>query len=246
MPRSCAHPHPRCRVRKSCFTFGLLTNNLTYGKCGATIKPQRGVIDNRGVTMKRFSLLFVPVVLAATVLASPAVAGQPDLDRARAQLMRLQIRLQYEAETTQQVKDAYKSAGAAYSEMYMRRAEVLTLLYQTQEYADLRLALYHTQRKLAGVHEEIPVRIQHIMDSATDVLAVRVQITRLEAATLEASPDFVVARDYANAMNAAYRQTLRDSLADVRTHPEFMALVDQVASMQSSLTGMRRSMRNRP
>lgn len=188
--------------------------------------------------------LFAAGVMLAAVVASPAFAGNPSLDNVRGQLMRIQIRLQSEAENAPQVKDAYRAAGSAYSEMYKRRAELLTRLYQTPEYADLRLALFHTQRKLAGVHEEIPVRIQHIMESASDVLAIRVKITQLEASTLDADEEFVAVRDQANAMNAAYRQTLRESLDSIRTHPEFMSLVDQVASMQSAYTGMKPS-RNR-
>jgi hypothetical protein len=81
------------------------------------------------------------------------------------------------------------------------------------------------------------------MDSATDALAVRVQITRLEANALEADPDFVQVRDAANAMNAAYRQALRDSLESVRNNPEFMGLVDQLWNAQSSVTGMRSTAR---
>ncbi len=178
-------------------------------------------------------------LLAATLFGAPAQAGRPAIDEARAKLMRLHIRLYSEAINAPQVTEAQRAAGQAYSAMYLHRTDVLTRLYQTQEYKDLRLALYHTQRRLTGVREEIPVRIQKIMDGATDALAVRVQITQLESNALEADAAFVEARDQANALNAAYRRVLRDSLATIKSNPEFMSLSDQVASLQQSITGMR-------
>jgi hypothetical protein len=193
--------------------------------------------------MKNWKWIFLSAIAATSLMAGSADAGRNDLDQIRARLMRVQIRLQHEAERAPAVIEAHKVAGGAYSEMYQRRAEVLTRLYQTDEYKDLRLALYHTQRRLSGAREEIPLRIQRIMDSATDALAVRVQITRLEANALEADPDFVQVRDAANAMNAAYRQALRDSLESVRNNPEFMGLVDQLWNAQSSVTGMRSTAR---
>lgn len=176
---------------------------------------------------------------AAPTFAAGGGGHRSGLDSLRAQIMRLHVRLQQEAENSPEVIDAHKQACAAYTEMYKRREEVLTRLYQTDEYKDLRLALYHTQRKLAGVHEEIPVRVQRIMDTATDALAVRIQITQLEAATLAADPEFVAVRETANALNMAYRQARRAALEAIKSNPEFASLIDQLASAQSSVTGMR-------
>lgn len=198
--------------------------------------------DNGDVNMKKTLLT---VLFSATALFTvPAFAGPPHMDQARGRLMRLHVRLYAEATTSPQVIEAQRIAGEAYVEMYKRRTDVLTGLYVTDEYRDLRLALYHTQRKLAGVREEIPLRIQRIMDGAVDALAVRVQITRLEAEALEGDSEYVAVRDQANALNAAYRQALRESLASIQTNPELVALCDELAGMQQSITG-RRSVRVR-
>ena len=143
---------------------------------------------------KMFSLIAVGVIVGSSFV-SPAMAGRQDLDQARARLMRLHIRLEYEANNAPQVIEAQKQAGVAYTEMYKHREDVLTRLYQTADYKDLRLALYHTQRKLSGIREEIPFRIQKIMKSATDALAIRMQITAMEAAALDADADFVEVED---------------------------------------------------
>lgn len=185
------------------------------------------------------------LLAAATFGAAPVHAGRSAIEDTRAQLMRLHTGLYSQAANAPEVMEAQRAAGVAYTEMYRRRQDALIRLYQTDEYKDLRLALYHTQRRLAGIREEIPVRIQRIMDGAIDALAVRVQITRLEAQTLEMDPAYVESRDHANALNAAYRQTLRESLASIRSNPEFLALCDQLASMQQSITGMRSAARVR-
>jgi hypothetical protein len=187
--------------------------------------------------MKRTILAMTALVMS--LAAAPGLAGRSAIDDARAQLMRLHTRLYAEAASAPEVLEAQRAAGAAYTEMHRCRQDVLLRLYQTDAYKDLRLALYHTQRRLAGNREEIPVRVQRIMQSATDALAVRVQITRLESEALEADATYVEARDLATALNAAYRQTLRDSLASIKANPEFVALCDQIAGIQQSITGVR-------
>ncbi len=77
------------------------------------------------------------------------------------------------------------------------------------------------------------------MKGAADALAVRMQITAMEAATLDADDDFVQVRDVANSLNAAYRQALRESRESIRTNPEFVALCDQLAAMTQAVTGRR-------
>lgn len=181
---------------------------------------------------------------ATTFLSASAFADLPHIDQTRARIMRLHVRLQGEAARSPEVVEARQLAGEAYVEMYRRRADVLTGLYVTDEYRDLRLALYHTQRKLSGYREEIPVRVQRIMDGAVDALAIRVQITRLEAETLEANADYVAARDLANERNAAFRAAMRESLRAVQTNPELLALCDELAGIQESITG-RRSVKTR-
>lgn len=194
--------------------------------------------------MKLNSIL-IAAITGSTLLFSSGIAeaARPPLDDLRARLMRMHIRLEAEAQASPVVLDAYRAAGEAYSRMYTLRQNVLVKLHQQPEYLDLRLAMYHTQRKLDGVREEIPARIQSIMTSATDVLSIRMQITRLERDVLEADAAYVEARDHANALNAEHRAALRDALDSIRTNPEFLALSEELRRAQESYTSVRTTAR---
>ena len=179
------------------------------------------------------------IALAAPGLASPAFAGHDGLTVARAELMRLHVRLTRAALSDPALLQARDAAGHACADVYQLRQNALAKVAQTQDYADLRLALWGKQQQLEGLYVEIPMRVQSIVSGAKDAMSIRAKLSQLESATLEADPAYVEARDEANQKLAAYAKAQHDALDAIRNDPSFAAASQRVQAMQRSITGYR-------
>lgn len=186
-------------------------------------------------------VLFMLALGAGLLMATPDVsfAGRSGLEHARARLMRMHIHLSREAMNSPAVTEARRAAGEAYAALYQIRENVLSDLRKSEGYADLRLALWAQQQQLQGLYAEVPVRVRRIVDAATDGLSIRMQLSKLEAQTLEADLDYLAARDDSNMKIAAYQQAVRDAMDSVRNHPDVLETTRQIQAMQRSVTGMR-------
>jgi hypothetical protein len=154
-------------------------------------------------------------------------------------VLRLHARLTRAALDAPEIAEARSASARAFATLYQVRENILTELRKRDDYADLRLALWHHQQRLAGQHQEIPVKVQNILATATDSMSIRSRIGKMEAEALEANEAYVAARDELNALLAAERQITADALDGVRDNPEFAALSQQLRSSTQRSYGRR-------
>ena len=186
---------------------------------------------------------FTGVLLAS--LATPATvrAARTPGEMLRSQVVRLHARLAHEALESPAVTEAHAASEKAYADLYQIRENILVDVRKRDEYANLKLALWHQQQMLQGQHLEVPVRVSNILATATDSMSMRSQLGKMEIAALEASEEYVAARDTMNTLVAAERQAIEDAIESVRADPQLVALSQQVQSVQGSYCnrGKRRS-----
>ena len=178
-------------------------------------------------------------IIVGAVATSSAVARCDGLSAARAELMRLHVRLTRAAMADPDLLAARDAASKACAEVYQLRQNAIAKVAQTQDYADLRLALWGKQKQLEGLYVEIPARVQAIVGGAKDAMSIRAKLTQLESAALEADDAYVEARDAANQKLAAYQKAQRDALDSIRNDPSFAAATQRVQAMQRAITGFR-------
>ena len=175
--------------------------------------------------------------IALALSAAPASADRGGLNAARAEMMRVHVRLTRAAHTDPAVLASRDAARAACAAVYQVRQNVLAAVRKTPEYADLRMALWAKQRQIHGLHDEIPAHVQSIVSSAHDAMSIRSKLGAMERDALEADAAYVEARDDANLKLAEQQRTLREALAAIRNDPEFAAASARAQAMQRSITG---------
>jgi hypothetical protein len=182
------------------------------------------------------SLLCKSLVLGTALIAfagpSVAQAARTPQELLRNQLLRLHGRLSADALESPEVSEARAAAGRSFAALYQIRENILLEVRKRDEYADLKLALWHYQQALAGMHLEVPVKIKNILAGATDSMSIRGRISKMEVDALEASPEYIAARDEFNALVAAQQRAIADALNRVRDDPQLMALSQQIQSMR--------------
>lgn len=191
---------------------------------------------------RRTAILAGVLTLALAAVPTHASWGETRGSRsaiasARADLMRVHIRLIRAAESDPAVIEARDAARTACAALYQIRQNVLAGVRKSPEYADLRMALWAKQRQILGLYDEIPTRVQSIVGSAHDAMELRSKLGAIETAALEADPAFVEARDDANAKLNLQQKTLREALDGIRSNNDFIAASARVQSMQRSITG---------
>jgi hypothetical protein len=185
-------------------------------------------------------LLLKSTLIGAVALAAgwpaTAQAGRTPQDLLRVQILRLHGRLSAEALDSAEVAEARAAAGRSFAALYQVRENILLEVRQRTEYTDLKLALWHYQQALAGMHLQVPVKVQNILAGATDSMSIRGQISKMEVDALEASQEYITARDEFNSLVAAQQRAIADALDRVRQDPQLMALSQQIQSMRKVYT----------
>ena len=176
--------------------------------------------------------LAIPLVMPSELFAARTAA-----DLLRTQVLRLHGRLTRDALESPEIAEARAASARAFATLYQVRENILADVRKREAYVDLRMALWHQQQILAGQHQEVPVRIQKILASATDSMSIRSQIGRIEAEALDASDAYLAAREELNALLAAERQLVNGALDNVRNDPQFVALTQQLRSAQKLHSG---------
>ena len=185
---------------------------------------------DKGNAMRRH--LTMLAALGSLALPLTAHAARTAQDHVRSQLLLLYGRLSADALESPEVEEARAAAGRSYATLYQIRENILIDLRKREDYIDLRLALWHQQQALAGMHNEIPVKIANILSTATSSLDLRGRISALEVESLEASDAYVDARDEFNALVAAQQRAIADAQDRVRNDPRMVGLTQQLRSMR--------------
>lgn len=189
----------------------------------------------------RINLTLIKALLLAALavpmaLPSDAAAARTPADLLRSQVLRLHGRLTKMAMESSEVEEARAATARAFASFYQIRENILIELRKRDDYADLKLALWHQQQQLQGLHVEVPVKIANILATASDAMSIRSRIGQMETEALEANESYVAARDELNTLVAAERRAVADALDRVRTDPEFAALTQQLRSAQRSFS----------
>lgn len=189
---------------------------------------------DKGNAMRTFFAKTALLGTLALPLALPAVveAARTPQELLRNQVLRLHGRLSSDALQSPEVLEAQAAAGRSFAALYQIRENILVDLRKREDYTDLRLALWHQQQALAGMHLEVPVKIKSILATAGDSMSLRRRISQLEIETLESSDAYIAARDEFNALVAAQQRAIADALDRVRTDPQLASLSQQLQSMR--------------
>ena len=184
--------------------------------------------------MRRLLCKTLVLGAAAISFAVPAVAqaGRTPQEVLRNQLLRLHGRLSADALESSEIGEARAAAGRSFASLYQIRENILLEVRKRDEYADLKLALWHYQQALAGMHLEVPVKVQNILAGATDSMSIRGRISKMEVDALETSDEYIAARDEFNALVAAQQRAIADALNRVRDDPQLLAMSQQIQSMR--------------